>query len=53
MGEMTVLGEAHARHVRGSAPKAARFACESIPIPKYPQQVKSLYELQELSRTQR
>lgn len=50
LGDMTVSGEAHARHVRGIPPKAARFAGPSIPVPKYPQQVKSLYELQELSR---
>jgi len=53
LGDMTVSGEAHARHVRGTPPKAARFAGPSIPVPKYPQQVKSLYELQELSRQSR
>jgi phytanoyl-CoA hydroxylase len=50
VGEMTVLGESHTRHVRGIPPTQARFSGEAVPVPRYPQQVKSLYELQELAR---
>jgi phytanoyl-CoA hydroxylase len=42
--------EANARMVRGESPAAARFSMSSFPIPRYPKQTKSLYELQELSR---
>jgi phytanoyl-CoA hydroxylase len=47
---MTPNQEMHARQVRGRRPAAARFAMASFPIPHYPKQTKSLYELQELSR---
>lgn len=42
--------EANARMVRGESPTAARFSMTSFPIPLYPKQTKSLYELQELAR---
>lgn len=48
---MTANQEVHSRLVRGERPAAARFATASFPIPRYPKQTKSLYELQELSRT--
>lgn len=47
---MTASQEVHSRLVRGERPAAARFAMASFPIPRYPKQTKSLYELQELSR---
>jgi ectoine hydroxylase-related dioxygenase (phytanoyl-CoA dioxygenase family) len=42
--------EANTRMVRGESPTAARFSMTSFPIPRYPKQTKSLYELQELAR---
>jgi len=42
--------EANARLVRGENPAGARFSMASFPIPRYPKQTKSLYELQDLSR---
>jgi hypothetical protein len=36
--------------VRGEKLATARFNIPSFPIPRYPRQIKSLYELQELSR---
>jgi phytanoyl-CoA hydroxylase len=42
--------EAGARLVRGESPTGARFSMTSFPIPRYPKQTKSLYELQDLSR---
>jgi hypothetical protein len=47
---MTVNQEVHGRLVRGQRATAARFTMASFPIPHYPKQTKSLYELQELSR---
>jgi phytanoyl-CoA hydroxylase len=47
---MTANQEIHSRQVRGHRPDAARFTMVSFPIPRYPKQTKSLYELQELSR---
>jgi phytanoyl-CoA hydroxylase len=51
VGDMTVSGEAHVRHVRGERPTRARFAMpDQFPIPHYPRHTASLYELQALSR---
>jgi hypothetical protein len=51
VGDMTVSGEAHVRHVRGERPTRARFAMpDQFPIPHYPKHTASLYELQALSR---
>jgi ectoine hydroxylase-related dioxygenase (phytanoyl-CoA dioxygenase family) len=46
----TEAQETHARLVRGREASAARFTLHSFPIPRFPKAVKSLYELQELSR---
>jgi phytanoyl-CoA hydroxylase len=48
---MTAKQEVHVRLVRGEYPTAARFTMAAFPIPRYPKQTKSLYELQELSRS--
>jgi phytanoyl-CoA hydroxylase len=48
--EMTVTNEKYARHVCGEQPTVARFNMTWYPIPRYPRQTKSLYELQELGR---
>lgn len=48
--EMTVDEEVPVRLVRGERCTVARFDMTSFPIPRYPRQIKSLYELQELSR---
>jgi phytanoyl-CoA hydroxylase len=50
MPEMTAANEKYARHVRGEQLTVARFAMTGYPIPRYPKQTKSLYELQELGR---
>ena len=50
LGETTLRAEAHVRHVRGQPAAQARFTFAHIPIPRYPAQTRSLYELQELSR---
>jgi ectoine hydroxylase-related dioxygenase (phytanoyl-CoA dioxygenase family) len=42
--------EVHAQLARGREASEARFAFSSFPIPCFPRAVKSLYELQELSR---
>ncbi len=42
--------EVHARLVRGQELTVARFGLKSFPIPRFPRDTKSLYELQELSR---
>ena len=52
-GESIVRAEAYVRHVRGEPAAYARFSQERIPIPRYPRETKSLYELQELSRAAR
>ena len=49
LGEMTIRNEMHTRLVRGEPTSVARFSAGSIPIPKYPAAIASLYELQELS----
>lgn len=49
--EMTVDEEKTVRHVRGKQSTMARFNMISFPIPRYPKQIKSLYELQELAET--
>lgn len=46
----TEAQESHARLVRGQEASEARFALNSFPVPCFPRDVKSLYELQELSR---
>ena len=46
----TEAQEVHARLVRGQELTVARFGLRSFPIPRFPQDTKSLYELQELSR---
>ena len=47
---MTIINDKHARPVRGEQHTVARFTMNSFPIPRYPRQTKSLYDLQELSR---
>ncbi len=47
---MTAKQEVHMRVVRGCRATLARFTAASFPIPRYPRETKSLYELQELSR---
>jgi len=42
--------EGQARLVRGQESPAARFGFSSFAIPRYPGEIKSLYELQESSR---
>ncbi|MDR3674534.1 MAG: phytanoyl-CoA dioxygenase family protein [Acidobacteriota bacterium] len=46
----TEAQEAHARLVRGKELTVARFGLASFPIPHFPRNTKSLYELQEMSR---
>lgn len=46
----TEAQEVHARLVRGQEATEARFGLSSFPIPRFPRDTKSLYELQELSR---
>lgn len=46
----TEAQEVHARLVRGQALTVARFGLTSFPIPRFPRDTKSLYELQEMSR---
>jgi ectoine hydroxylase-related dioxygenase (phytanoyl-CoA dioxygenase family) len=46
----TETQEAHARLVRGQEAAIARFDMTSFPIPRFPRDTKSLYELQEMSR---
>ncbi|MGH9327124.1 MAG: phytanoyl-CoA dioxygenase family protein [Terriglobia bacterium] len=48
--EMTAKQAVHSRLVRGHRATVARFTMGAFPIPRYPKQTKSLYELQELSR---
>lgn len=50
LGPQTDKTEANVRLVRGEQLRTARFTLPSFPIPLYPRQTKSLYELQELSR---
>jgi ectoine hydroxylase-related dioxygenase (phytanoyl-CoA dioxygenase family) len=46
MGQMTVVGEAPVRLVRGQPSPSARFAFSQIAIPKYRRATSSLYDLQ-------
>ncbi len=46
----TEAQEVHARLVRWQELTVARFGLSSFPIPRFPHDTKSLYELQELSR---
>lgn len=46
----TEAQEVHVRLVRGHHAAAARFGLSSFPIPRFPRNTKSLYELQEMSR---
>jgi phytanoyl-CoA hydroxylase len=48
--DMTANQEVHVRQVRGQLAAAARLTMASFPIPRYPKETKSLYELQDLSR---
>ena len=47
---MTQKHDLHARLVRGERPAMARFNLKSFPIPRYEDEVASLYELQARSR---
>ena len=49
-GPMTQKHDLHARLVRGERPAMARFNLKSFPIPRYEDEVASLYELQARSR---
>ncbi|MEE2659698.1 MAG: phytanoyl-CoA dioxygenase family protein [Candidatus Latescibacterota bacterium] len=49
-GPMTEKAEAHVKLVRGQSPKVARFNITEFPIPKYKNEIASLYDLQERSR---
>jgi len=51
--KMTNNTESSIRLVRGIHPNVARFSFESFPIPKFKNEVKSLYELQKDSRENR
>jgi len=42
--------EAHARLVRGEEQSEARITLKSFPMPRFPRDTKSLYELQEMAR---
>jgi len=46
----TEAQEAHARLVRGKECTEARFGLSRFPIPRFPSNTKSLYELQEMAR---
>jgi hypothetical protein len=46
----TEAQEVHTRLVRGEEALVARFGMTSFPIPRFPRDTKSLYELQEMSR---
>ncbi|MGD0125967.1 MAG: phytanoyl-CoA dioxygenase family protein [Terriglobia bacterium] len=50
LGTRTDENEAHVRLVRGEPSRTARFTLRTFPIPQFPRQTKSLYELQEYSR---
>ncbi len=52
IGPQTDQSEGYTRLVRGARPSMARFGMSSFPIPQFPRKIKSLYELQELSRMQ-
>jgi len=42
--------EAHTRLVRGHEQAEARFSLTSFPMPRFPRDTKSLYELREMAR---
>ena len=50
LSSRTAAQEAHVRLVRGQEATAARFGLRSFPMPRFPRDTKSLYELQALSR---
>ena len=50
LGPSTEEPESYVRLVRGERVRHARLTAGTLPIPKFPQKTKSLYELQELSR---
>ncbi|MCU1275513.1 MAG: Mitomycin antibiotic biosynthesis protein [Bryobacterales bacterium] len=52
-GETTVHAERHVRLVRGERSPRARFGMQDIPIPRYQDIPKSLYELQRRFREER
>jgi len=49
-GPMTQKHDLHARLVRGARPAMARFNLTGFPIPRYKDEVASLYDLQQRSR---
>jgi ectoine hydroxylase-related dioxygenase (phytanoyl-CoA dioxygenase family) len=51
LGESTSEFESHVRLVRGERLRNARLTGGTFPIPKFPKKTKSLYELQDLSRS--
>ncbi len=53
LGETTVHAESHVRLVRGRLAARARFGTIEMPIPRYENVPKSLYELQQRFREQR
>jgi phytanoyl-CoA hydroxylase len=50
LGEMTVKADQFVRMVHGKPSPVARFDMDSVFIPRYPAEARSLYELQERSR---
>jgi len=53
LGETTLHAESHVRLVRGERVMRARFGTQEMPIPRYQDVPKSLYELQQRFREQR
>ena len=52
LGETTLRAESHVRLVRGQQATVARFGMSEIPVPRYQDVPKSLYELQQRFREQ-
>jgi len=52
IGEQTREAEAHVRQVRGEPQGSARLSSGVISIPRFPAKTKSLYDLQELTRSE-
>ncbi len=50
LGPMTAKHETHARLVRGSLASEARFSGDAVSLPRYKDEVSSLYDLQKKSR---
>ena len=50
LGDCTGQGERFVRVVHGQPSLKARFDLDSVHIPRYPRDAKSLYEIQEYSR---